>query len=106
MMAAIIVIVAEQARNNTKSILNKPLLVYWGEASYSLYMIHLVLWKAMAVPVLMRAGDGTKMFDYWFWGAWIVAFLLCFVLSSLSYKYIENPARSKINQRFLKKEPE
>lgn len=104
LFAAVIVIVAEQARNNTPSILNKPLLIYWGEASYSLYMIHLVLWKAMVVPVLMRENDGSKIFDHWFWIAWLIAFLLCFVFASLSYKFIESPARSKIKQYFLKKE--
>ncbi len=98
----LIFMAAEQSRQGLASYMEGRKLVYWGEASYSLYMVHYVIWEALPIPVLMRANDGSKNFDAIFMFSWVLALILSFVVAHYVYKYIERPSRTWICRHFLK----
>lgn len=99
--AAIIYVIAEQARQEKKSLLGNKHLVYWGEASYSIYMLHYVFYEMILLPVATDLETGTKSFDsIKFWVAWGICWVLVFVSAHLMYKYVEFPARRAIVKKF------
>lgn len=99
--ALVIYMAAELSRSRVQTSLEGERLVFWGEASYSLYMLHNVLWEALPVPVMMRALDGSKVFDGPFLAACAVALTLTFILSKYTYLYLEKPARAWICRAFI-----
>lgn len=99
--ALVIYVAAELSRQGVNTSLEGARLVFWGEASYSLYMLHNVLWEALPVPVMMRALDGSKVFDTPFLAACAVALILTFILSKYTYLYLEKPARAWICRAFI-----
>ena len=100
--AAIIFVAAENDRHGISGALQGERPVYWGEASYSLYMLHNVFWEALPVPVMMRTLDGSKTFDTPFLIACFIALALTFYFSHITYKYLERPARSWITKKYAR----
>lgn len=100
--AAVIFAAADLSRHGAETALESDRLVFWGEASYALYMLHYVLWEALPVPVMMRALDGSKVFDAPFMAACAAALVLTFVLSKYTYLYLEKPARAWICKSFIR----
>jgi len=74
-----------------RSLLSKSLMVWIGKRSYSLYLWH---WP---IYVLLRWTVGLNQF--WEYG---IALVLTFLLSILSYRFVEQPLR---HNRFLEKLP-
>ncbi len=101
----IILQVAELSRKGLGRHLENPHLLYWGEASYSLYMLHAVIWEALPVPVMMRLDNGEKLFDPLFFLSCFFALLFTFIAAHLSYRHIEKPARVWICWHFAKAKP-
>ncbi len=99
--ALVIYVAAELSRQRVDTALEGAKLVFWGEASYAVYMLHHVIWEALPVPVMMRALDGSKVFDAPFWAACAVALVLTFILSKYTYLYLEKPARAWICRAFI-----
>lgn len=99
--ALVIYVAAELSRQGVNTALEGAKLVFWGEASYSVYMLHHVIWEALPVPVMMRALDGSKVFDAPFLAACAVALVLTFILSKYTYLYLEKPARAWICRTFI-----
>ncbi len=74
--------------------LGSPKMVFWGEASYSLYMIHaIVLMITVKIlpaehfiyySILLRAG------------IFIFIFAMMFLISALTFTFIEKPSRIKL----------
>ncbi|MCB1840847.1 MAG: acyltransferase [Alphaproteobacteria bacterium] len=102
MYGIIILIVADLSRQNKEGALEKKILVFWGEASYSLYMVHFIFIEALPIPVMMRAMDGSKVFDAPFYIAGVISFILTFFASYYIYVYFEKPWRSWICKKFVK----
>ena len=94
-------------RNNDWLIqrLNNRFLTYLGEISYSLYLVHMpilfsfILYRKLVyVPDLLE----TPMLGYFFtlsesWFGLLGFMASTFLLSALSYRYLENPARRYLN---------
>ncbi|MCB1840848.1 MAG: acyltransferase [Alphaproteobacteria bacterium] len=103
LLGGIIFTVADMARKEIKTFLDQDIMVYWGEASYALYMLHYIIWESFPVIVLMRKFDGSKMFDIWFFASWPVALFLSLLLSHFTYAYFERPVRFWICRKFIRK---
>lgn len=99
MFAAVIYLAAEADRQGHNGLLQDRALVYLGEASYSLYMIHF--------PVL----DFSYVFiGFYMYGGpipsetfvliWLAMFPAAIVLSILVHMFVEKPSRDFINRRF------
>jgi peptidoglycan/LPS O-acetylase OafA/YrhL len=73
-------------------VLEHPFIVLLGEASYSLYILHIGTWSLVAH--LQHAGV--------FPGSWFpaLALLATIAISIFCFKYIEMPARSKLRSAF------
>ncbi|MCB9977748.1 MAG: acyltransferase [Rhodospirillales bacterium] len=102
MYGLLILIVADLSRQNKKGALEKKILVFWGEASYSLYMVHFILIDILFIPVMMRAMDGSKVFDTTLYITGTISFILTFFASYYIYVYFEKPWRSWICKKFVK----
>jgi peptidoglycan/LPS O-acetylase OafA/YrhL len=90
LFGAIIFAYAETARQNVRTILNNKFLIYLGEISYSIYMIHApvaTVWFKLIVPRFNQVTPMTTLL-----GALIV--IPC---AALTYRWIELPARAHIN---------
>lgn len=82
------------ARYDTRCsrIFSNSILVKFGEASYSIYLLHEILPSAYKrIGILVP--------DQWFaWPLWIGSLILLALISRLSYLYIERPARFAIRK--------
>lgn len=83
----------------------KP-LQYFGDISYSIYLIHSIAMFFLAVPILSKLGyifkgPGSLQIPF-FTGLWVCAVYLVGILliSSLTYYLIERPCRNWINRKF------
>ena len=75
-------------------LLSTRLFVYLGEISYSIYMWHLVVW------IFLRRGLGVVLHVQIVPRLWLIALglLLTLAISSLSYRFIEEPGRAAIRK--------
>jgi peptidoglycan/LPS O-acetylase OafA/YrhL len=70
--------------------------VKFGEASYSIYLLHEILPSAYK-------RTGLLIPDQWFaWPLWTGSLILLALISRLSYLYIERPARFAIRKWFAR----
>lgn len=103
LFAVLIFVIADNYRKGTPTILENKHLIYWGEVSFSIYMWHYVFHKAITTPVMMRALDGSKAFGTPYWIAALISLILTFIVSHLTYKYVERPSRAWITDSFIRK---
>lgn len=68
-------------------------LLWLGERSYSIYLIHAPLYMAINVLIF----NGQVVPDRWIWLAVLTSWLLLLLLSDSSYRCLETPARKWIN---------
>ncbi|MBE1275725.1 acyltransferase family protein [Enterovibrio baiacu] len=89
--AALIIFSGERKNTPITRILSMPLLVWLGKLSYSLYLWH---WPIQAFYRYYQPGFGVKGF--------VFCSILTFVLSYLSMKLVENPARHfKLKRKYV-----
>jgi peptidoglycan/LPS O-acetylase OafA/YrhL len=85
----LILAVAEQARQKKKSWLSSNRMVYLGESSFALYMIHVPFLNIMICLLPITHSPSWSMGMLWF-----SIFPLLVLLSVCCYRWIERPARS------------
>ena len=95
-LALLIYCLAETSKAAKPGVMSTPLLVYLGEVSYSVYMVHLpvdiVYFHGLQrlAPHLSPAGAGL---------AWSGAFVACLVAAIAVYHGVERPARDGLRAR-------
>jgi peptidoglycan/LPS O-acetylase OafA/YrhL len=75
------------------AVLRAPVLLWLGQRSYSIYMLHAPLF--MGINVALFAGQPVA--PEWVWATLIGAWVALLLLADASYRYLENPARRWIN---------
>lgn len=91
----IILLGAEQARQNYEWPLSRSKAAYLGEISYSVYLLHIPIFEiTLSLMKLLPLTDETKM------ALLFLALLLVLPAAMLSYALIETPARRYINKKF------
>ncbi len=84
--------------SNYLSFIVNPITLFFGNISYSLYLIHNLISREIVIPALMQYAHLN------FWVATLaVAFPITIGLALLINKYVEKPAVSYIRTRYLKK---
>lgn len=73
-------------------LLSRPGIVLLGEASYSLYILHvpIINWLEMLVPDSIKTQP---------WTYWTLTCVVCVLVSVLTYKTIEKPAHEYLRRR-------
>nr|WP_300315769.1 acyltransferase [Halomonas sp.] len=66
--------------------------IFLGKISYSIYLTHMFVLNALVVYTGWETSDKIAY--------WAAGFLLTILISCLTYKFIESPFRSMLNQRF------
>lgn len=95
-LASLIFCLAETSKTGGGGVLAAPMAVWLGEASYSLYMVHMpvdLIWF-QAINRLMKVPNGSAL-------AWIIVFgamLASIVLAGLLFELIERPARTALRK--------
>jgi peptidoglycan/LPS O-acetylase OafA/YrhL len=79
-------------RPRWSAVLDKRLLVFCGDASYSLYLLH-----SMIMGMYFHTSTGQLRFQGFF--GVLVYVLLAVGISALVYRFLEEPARRKLNPR-------
>jgi len=84
------------ARYDTAPWLRRPFAVTMGNASYSMYLLHLIVVEQLAfsAPLADTSGNWTNA-----WTRFIVALLVIGAGSLLSHRYFEEPARKWLRNR-------
>lgn len=91
----IILLGAEQARQNYDWPLSSDKAAYLGEISYSVYLLHIPMLEiTLSLIKLLPLSDETEM------ALLFLALLLVLPVAMLSYALIETPARKYINKKF------
>ena len=91
----IILLGAEQARQNYDWPLSSDKAAYLGEISYSVYLLHIPMLEiTLSLMKLLPLSDETEM------ALLFLALLLVLPAAMLSYALIETPARKYINKKF------
>jgi peptidoglycan/LPS O-acetylase OafA/YrhL len=94
--AWLILIAAEQARENRDWLLGNRAMVYLGEVSYSLYMFHyLCLGNLLAAHMVLLHGTGAAQL-----AGFVIFFGMTLFFAILSFHFIELPARQWLTLRF------
>jgi peptidoglycan/LPS O-acetylase OafA/YrhL len=90
-LALLIFSVAEGAKTDPASALAAPLLVYLGEVSYAVYMVHLPVDIAYfhALDKVAPGLTGALV-----WAAWVGVFAMCLFGAVAGYHLVERPARN------------
>ena len=98
---AIIFLLGELSRASGPSIMRAGPLVYLGEISYSIYMVHYMAELVFmgAVPRLLHT-PGT--IPFW---AWLCLLAMILIGAALSFHLIEVPARNAIRRRLHERKP-
>lgn len=99
LFAAIIYLAAEVDRQGHNGLLQDRGLVYMGEASYSLYMIHFPVLDFTYVFIGLYMYGGPIPSEA-FALIWAAMFPAAIILSILMYMFVEKPSRNFINRRF------
>lgn len=94
-LATMIFCLAETSKGATAGIMAAPLLVYLGEVSYSLYMVHLPVdiayFHALQRLAPALSGVGVAL-------AWAGAFVACLLAAMVAYHLVERPARNGLRR--------
>lgn len=94
LFAANIAVAAAAEMNGTESLLTSRIMVYLGDASYAIYMLHSLIGTVLISIVAKRVLglEGTALSLY----CMLVALPATLVVSPLVYSYFERPARRMI----------
>jgi peptidoglycan/LPS O-acetylase OafA/YrhL len=103
-------VILSAAYNTTtiKKILDQPFLQRLGDWSFSIYMVHVPIIFIFWIYLTLQAPDRWAAFPpNWSGGSVTKAITLCLVLvvltlivASITYKYVEVPARNYLNKKF------
>jgi peptidoglycan/LPS O-acetylase OafA/YrhL len=102
----IMILSASYNRGKVAKLLNGSVFQYVGNISYSLYLVHLPLIYTFIVyrkmyyqpdPQALNLGYSLSLIDAW--TGLLLFLVVTFIFSSMTYKYIENPARKFLNKR-------
>ncbi|WP_379970588.1 acyltransferase family protein [Ectobacillus sp. sgz5001026] len=93
MIGASLFIVIALSSKNVSSFLSKPILVFFGKISYSLYLYHFVVLLSFLYILYNTIST---------WMILIIAFCVSLIVSYLSYKYIETPS-NQLARRIVSK---
>jgi peptidoglycan/LPS O-acetylase OafA/YrhL len=95
----IIILCLAYGRNLFSRILEHPLLVLLGEASYSLYLIH---WITMSMFGFAVNNILKMQYNSWLtFACTVIVIIGTIILSVLCYKFVETPARRKLRSRTI-----
>ena len=104
----VMIISAAWNEDNIGKLINGRFITYIGDISYSLYLVHMpilltfiIYRKAMYQPDLKEI-EGALGYSFTLTESWmglIIFLVITFILSGLSYKYLEKPARNYIKKR-------
>lgn len=92
--AALILLVAESARQGQEGFMAAPTLVLLGEASYSLYMLH-HLWLDLIFTTVLKTVYGAAIPPVLFYGCWVALFPLALWSSLWCCRRVEQPWRQR-----------
>lgn len=87
------------AEGRVKTILNGKLLTYLGKISYSIYMVHIPLILTAFVLSLLQGEMPPPPEEISYVNNWIgavILLLIVIVIASLTYRFVEQPARRKL----------
>ena len=79
-----------------EALFSKPFLVLLGEASYSLYLIHVIVWTWLFGYARLQVNLAT----------YFLYLLTAILLSIVSFRYLETPARHRILRAWNVRNPE
>jgi peptidoglycan/LPS O-acetylase OafA/YrhL len=90
------------ATENVFEWLDRPFALRMGEASYSMYLLHLIVAEYLAFSAPLA-----DTHDSWLnaWSRFIMALLAIGIVSVLSHRYIEVPARRWLRSALMKRAP-
>jgi peptidoglycan/LPS O-acetylase OafA/YrhL len=94
LFAVVIFAVASRSRNGAAGFLQRPLLVYLGNISYSIYMVHLPCYGMFFSFVLQVAGP--QSFAEWQLPIWFASLGFVLMASIVCYNVVETPGRRLI----------
>lgn len=92
LLAVLVFIAAEQARQGKRGWLAGRTAVYLGEISYSIYMVHFLLMNGIFLFGVVKL-YGAVVPAGVFYALWYGLFVLTVAISALTYHFIEKPGR-------------
>jgi peptidoglycan/LPS O-acetylase OafA/YrhL len=95
--AALIYAAAVRCRHRDRSLLDWPIVVYLGQISFSVFMVHAFCMTAAAIA--LDGLLGTDLYRSWQLTIWFASVGLVYVVSALSFRYIEVPCRRIFSPR-------
>lgn len=96
---ALLILHTAYAEGLTSKILNGKVFTYLGNISYSIYMIHIPIILTLFILSLLKGSMPPPPEEISYLNNWIGAFiflLIIILLASLTYRFIEKPARNKL----------
>jgi len=89
------------AEGALKKILNSKVFNYLGDISYSIYMVHIPIILTLFITSLIKGKMPAPPAEINFVNNWIgatILFIVVLVFASLSYRFVENPARKALKK--------
>ncbi|GAA0367184.1 acyltransferase [Bowmanella denitrificans] len=106
LFTGLILCLANSPKGNGKG-LERPVWQWLGDISYSMYLLHMPMIfafigvrRALYQPDPLALPMGYDLTLWQSWGLLALMFVLLCLFSTLSYRYIENPARYWLKRRF------
>lgn len=95
---------AELARGNIRTLLDHPRLVYLGEVSYSVYLVHILVFILIFAPLRQIWGEPVVL-GAWAYPIMLTGAVVTVLVAIATYHLIELPGRSFVAGRREKRLP-
>jgi peptidoglycan/LPS O-acetylase OafA/YrhL len=93
-LLALIIVGAAKAKTHFAKLLGNPLMIWLGEISYSLYMVHFIVLSSFMWLRIPNWRLGAQL------AAFVVAICACIGTAAVLFYVVERPVRTRLRDRF------